>query len=119
ALIQFATLTRTDRLIDANSALTTNYLTYNMRPKTGTYRTGGRSVSQGDTITSKNAYYFENTADAYFRHDVIVRTPNVKVYTDSMRYNSISKETYFFGPPNIKGNKDENLYTERGHYKTG
>lgn len=118
ALIQLATLTRNVRLVDANSVLTTNYLTYNMRSKTGTYRTGGRIVSQGDTITSKNAYYFENTADAYFRHDVIVRTPNVKVYTDSMRYNSISKETYFFGPTNIKGNKGENLYTERGNYNT-
>lgn len=119
ALIQLATLTRNVRLVDANSVLTTNYLTYNMRSKTGTYRSGGRIVSQGDTITSKNAYYFENTADAYFRHDVIVRTPNVKVYTDSMRYNSISKETYFFGPTNIKGNKGENLYTERGNYNTG
>lgn len=119
ALIQLATLTRNVRLVDANSVLTTNYLTYNMRSKTGTYRTGGRIVSQGDTITSKNAYYFENTADAYFRHDVIVRTPNVKVYTDSMRYNSISKETYFFGPTNIKGNQGENLYTERGNYNTG
>lgn len=118
ALIQLATLTRNVRLVDANSVLTTNYLTYNMRSKTGTYRSGGRIVSQGDTITSKNAYYFENTADAYFRHDVIVRTPNVKVYTDSMRYNSISKETYFFGPTNIKGNKGENLYTERGNYNT-
>lgn len=119
ALIQLATLTGNVRLVDANSVLTTNYLTYNMRSKTGTYRTGGRIVSQGDTITSKNAYYFENTADAYFRHDVIVRTPNVKVYTDSMRYNSISKETYFFGPTNIKGNQGENLYTERGNYNTG
>lgn len=119
ALIQLATLTGNVRMVDANSVLTTNYLTYNMRSKTGTYRTGGRIVSQGDTITSKNAYYFENTADAYFRHDVIVRTPNVKVYTDSMRYNSISKETYFFGPTNIKGTQGENLYTERGNYNTG
>lgn len=119
ALVQLATLTRNVRLVDANSVLTTNFLTYNMRSKTGTYRTGGRIVSQGDTITSQNAYYFENTADAYFRYDVVVRTPDVKVFTDSMRYNSITKETYFFGPTNIKGTKGENLYTERGNYNTG
>jgi lipopolysaccharide export system protein LptA len=119
ALIQLATLTGNVKMVDATSVLTTNFLTYNMRSKTGTYRTGGRIVSQGDTITSKNAYYFENTSDAYFRHDVVVRTPNVKVYTDSMRYNSVSKETYFFGPTNIKGNDGDNFYTERGTYNTG
>jgi len=119
ASTQHARLTGNVKMVDATSVLTTNYLTYNMRSKTGTYQNGGRIVSRGDTITSKNAYYFENTSDAYFRHQVIVRTPNVKVYTDTMRYNSLTKENYFFGPTNIKGNKDENLYTERGTYNTG
>src|SRR5690606_17768142 len=70
------------------------------------------------TITSKNAYYFDNTKDAYFRYDVIVRTPDVKIYTDTMRYNSGSKVTFFYGPTNIKGNDGENMYTERGEYNT-
>lgn len=118
ATSQLATLRGNVKLVGQNSVLTTNYLTYNMRSKTGTYRSGGRIISQTDTITSKNAYYFENTSDAYFRHDVIVRTPNVKVYTDSMRYNSLSKMTYFFGPTNIKGTNNENLYTEKGTYNT-
>lgn len=119
AAAQHALLTGNVKMIDKGSTLTTNHLTYNMRSKVGTYTGGGRIVSQGDTITSKNAYYFENTSDAYFRHKVVVRTPNVKVYTDTMRYNSLSKMTYFFGPTNIKGNKNENLYTERGTYNTG
>src|SRR5699024_3069545 len=40
------------------------------------------------------------------------------IYTDSMRYNSIERITYFYGPTNIKGNEGENLYTERGNYST-
>ncbi|WP_240903069.1 OstA-like protein [Sphingobacterium sp. SGG-5] len=119
ATAQHARLTGNVKMVDATSVLTTNFLTYNMRSKVGTYQNGGRIISRGDTITSKNAYYFENTSDAYFRYKVIVRTPNVKVYTDTMRYNSITKDTYFFGPTNIKGNKNENLYTERGVYNTG
>src|SRR5690606_9811159 len=71
-----------------------------------------------DTITSRNAYYFDNTKDAYFRYDVVVRTPDVKIFTDTMRYNSVSKITYFYGPTNIKGNDGENMYTERGEYNT-
>ncbi len=118
AAIQLATLTRNVKMVDNNSVLTTNFLTYNMRSKVGTYTTGGRIVSKGDTITSKNAYYFETTQDAYFRNKVVVRTPDVKIYTDTMKYNSAERVTYFFGPTNIKGNKGENLYTEKGNYGT-
>ena len=118
ATTQLATLTGNVRMVDDQAVLTTNYLTYNLKTKYGTYSTGGRIVNQGDTITSKNAYYFENTKDAYFRKDVVVRTVDVKIYTDSMRYNSIERITYFYGPTNIKGNEGENLYTERGNYST-
>ncbi|WP_231388233.1 OstA-like protein [Sphingobacterium hungaricum] len=116
---QHAILTRNVRMVDGPSVLTTNYLTYNMRSKTGTYTGGGRIISKGDTITSKNAYYFELTKDAYFRNQVVVRTPDVKIFTDTMRYNSLERVTYFFGPTNIKGNNGENLYTELGNYNTG
>lgn len=115
---QVATLTNNVRMVDANSVLTTNFLVYKMRDKVGTYTGGGRIISRGDTITSKNAYYFENTQDAYFRNQVVVRTPETKIYTDTMRYNSAQRMTYFFGPTNIKGNKGENLYTEKGDYNT-
>lgn len=118
ALTQIAVLTNNVRLVSENSVLTTNHLTYNMNLKTGTYTGGGRIISNQDTITSQRAYYFENSGDTYFRGKVIVRTPSVKVYTDSMNYNQISKDTYFFGPTDIKGNNNENLYTERGVYNT-
>ncbi|WP_240775525.1 OstA-like protein [Sphingobacterium psychroaquaticum] len=116
---QVATLTNNVRMVSPNSVLTTNHLVYKMRDRIGTYTGGGRIISRGDTITSRNAYYFENTQDAYFRNKVIVRTPDVKIYTDTMRYNSNERMTYFFGPTNIKGNKAENLYTEKGDYNTG
>lgn len=115
---QLATLTNNVRMVDGNSTLTTNHLTYNMKNGVGTYRDGGRILNTTDTITSRNATYFDNTKDAYFRYDVVVRTPDVNIYTDTMRYNSATKVTYFYGPTNIKGNEGENLYTERGEYNT-
>lgn len=115
---QIATLTNNVRMVDANSVLTTNHLIYKMRDKIGNYTGGGRIISKEDTITSRTAYYFENTQDAYFRNQVVVRTPDVKIYTDTMRYNSDQRMTYFFGPTNIKGNSGENLYTEKGNYHT-
>src|SRR5690606_31944390 len=62
AAAQHARLTGNVKMVDAASVLTTNYMTYNMRSKTGTYQNGGRIVSRGDTITSKTAYYFDNTS---------------------------------------------------------
>ena len=54
------------KVVDGETILTTNYLTYNMGSQRGSYRNGGRIESKGDTITSVNAYYFETSKDAYF-----------------------------------------------------
>ncbi len=118
AASQQAVLTKNVRMVDGQTTLTTNYLTYNMRSQRGTYRNGGRIEGQGDTITSQNAYYFETSKDAYFNNKVVVRSPNVIIYTDTMQYNTMYRDAFFFGPTNIKGRKGENLYTEKGTYNT-
>lgn len=118
ATYEFATLTNNVRMVDDGGVLTTHHLTYDMRRGQGTYTKGGRIVNQGDTITSQNAYYFENTKDTYFRNKVVVRTPDMQIYTDTMRYNSGERETYFYGPTDLKANDGGNLYTEKGRYNT-
>lgn len=118
ATYEFATLTNNVRMVDDGGILTTHHLTYDMRRGQGTYTKGGRIVNQGDTITSQNAYYFENTKDTYFRNKVVVRTPDMQIFTDTMRYNSNLRETYFYGPTDLKANDGGNLYTEKGRYNT-
>jgi lipopolysaccharide export system protein LptA len=120
---KMAHLSSNVRLLDRTSVLTTNILDYNMNTKVGTYVQGGKIVSKGSTeandvtVTSKNGYYFANSRDAYFRYNVVVLTPEVKILSDTMRYNTLNSWTYFYGPTNIKG-KDDNLYTENGAYNT-
>ncbi|MCS4166857.1 hypothetical protein HS960_16855 [Sphingobacterium paramultivorum] len=117
AAMQLATLTGAVRMVSTSgSVLTTDHLVYNMRSKIGNYYSGGRILSGSDTITSQRATYFENTGESYFNQKVVVRSTNVKVYTDSMKYNGNTRITDFYGPTNIKGNKGENLYTEKGRY---
>lgn len=117
AAMQLATLTGAVRMVSTSgSILTTDHLVYNMRSKIGNYYSGGRILSGSDTITSQRATYFENTGESYFNQKVVVRSPNVKVYTDSMKYNGNTRITDFYGPTNMKGNKGENLYTEKGRY---
>ena len=114
---KMAHLTSNVRMLDQESVLTTNILDYNMASKIGTYVEGGKIVNKDVTLTSKNGYYFSSSRDAYFRYDVVVVTPQTVIKSDTMRYNTLTNWTYFYGPTNIKG-KDDNLYTENGAYNT-
>ncbi|MFD2162042.1 OstA-like protein [Paradesertivirga mongoliensis] len=116
---KLALLTGNVKLVDKDATLTTNYLTYNLGTRMGTYIGGGQVNNPPTVITSKNGYYFGTTSDAYFRYDVVVTTPEVLMNTDTLRYNSISKMSYFYGPTNILNKKDKTkLYTENGRYNT-
>jgi lipopolysaccharide export system protein LptA len=114
---KMAHLSSNVRLLDRTSVLTTNILDYNMGTKVGTYVEGGKIVSKDVTVTSKNGYYFANSRDSYFRYNVLVVSPEVKILSDTMRYNTLTNWTFFYGPTNIKG-QDDNLYTENGAYNT-
>mgnify|MGYP003575040175 FL=1 len=112
-----ANLNSNVRMIDATSTLTTNKLIYFMDTKIGRYVDGGKIVNKEVTITSKNAWYFSNSRDAWFRYNVNVQTSQTVIKSDTLRYNTLTAWTYFYGPTNIKG-KDDNLYTENGSYNT-
>ena len=116
-----AILTNNVRMNDRGTVLTTNFLTYNTGTRYGEYFNGGRIENQGDVLTSKSGYYFGNmpSPDAYFRYDVVVNTADATITTDTLKYNTGSRTSYFYGPTNIKGKKDKtNLYTENGRYNT-
>ncbi|TKC07708.1 hypothetical protein FA047_08855 [Pedobacter frigoris] len=114
---KIALLTRNVRMLDNLNVLTTDNFTYNTGTQNGTYVNGGKIVSKDVTVTSKNGHYLGTYKDTYFRYDVVTVTPEVRITSDTMRYNTISKITYFYGPTNIKG-KGDNLYTENGAYNT-
>ena len=105
-------------MVDKDATLTTNNFTYNTATRIGTYVDGGKLVNKDNTLTSKNGYYFAKTRDAYFRYDVVCKTPDAVINTDTMRYNSGTRINYFYGPTIIKGKDKDNLYTENGTYNT-
>lgn len=119
---KIAILTDNVRMVDKDATLTTNHLTYNTATRIGTYTDGGKLVNKDNTLLSKNCWYFAFSRDAYFRYNVSLTTPDALVKTDTMRYNTKTKISYFYGPTNIystKGEKDKDtLYTENGTYNT-
>ncbi|AMR30469.1 hypothetical protein A0256_03055 [Mucilaginibacter sp. PAMC 26640] len=115
-----AILTDNVKMVDKDATLTTNYLTYNTATRIGTYTGSGKVVNKDNTITSKNGYYFAFSRDAYFRYNVVLVTPDALIKTDTLRYNTGSRISYFYGPTNIFDTKDkkDTLYTENGLYNT-
>ena len=114
---KLAILKNNVRLTDNDAVLTTNDLDYNMATKIGRYYNGGKIINGKNTLTSQNGYYFTNSKDAYFRYKVNVKSPDVLIQSDTLKYNTISKIAYFFGPTDIYG-KTDTLYTENGQYNT-
>ncbi|MDB5117080.1 MAG: hypothetical protein JWQ79_2572 [Mucilaginibacter sp.] len=115
---KIAILTDNVKMIDKGATLTTNYFTYNTATRIGTYTGGGKLVNKESTLVSKNGYYFAFSHDEYFRYNVVCTTPDAVIKTDTMRYNSTSRITYFYGPTNIYGKDKDVLYTENGTYNT-
>ncbi|RYZ95033.1 MAG: hypothetical protein EOP47_26640, partial [Sphingobacteriaceae bacterium] len=115
-----ALLTNNVKMVDKDATLTTDYLTYNTATRIGTYTGGGKLVNKDNVLTSKNGYYFAFSRDAYFRYNVVLDNAEALTKTDTMRYNTGSRISYFYGPTNIYGKeKDKDtLYTENGLYNT-
>lgn len=114
-----AHLEKNVKLLDRENTLTTDILDYDMVAKIGKYTTGGKLVNKDATITSQQGFYFSNTRDAYFKVNVRVVTAEKTTISseETLRYNTATNWTYFYGPTNIK-NKDDKLYTEDGSYNT-
>jgi len=116
---KLATLTGNVKMVDKDATLLTDYFTYNTATKIGTYTGGGKLFNKENTLTSKNGYYFAGSRDAYFRYNVVFTTADAIIKTDTLRYNSGSRISWFYGPTNIYGTKDKDvLYTENGRYET-
>nr|WP_255496197.1 OstA-like protein [Mucilaginibacter sp. FT3.2] len=116
---KIAILTNNVKMVDKDATLITDYLTYNTATRIGTYTGGGKLINKDNVLTSKNGYYFAQSRDSYFRYDVVLTTVDAIIKTDTMKYNSGTRISYFFGPTNIYGKKDKDtLYTENGLYNT-
>lgn len=120
---KIALLTDHVRLVDKDATLTTNYLTYNTATRQGTYTGGGKLVNKTNTLTSQNGYYYAFLHDSYFRYNVVLVTNDALIKTDTLRYNTTSRISYFYGPTNIYGTTGkpgsrDTLYTENGLYNT-
>ncbi|RYY40671.1 MAG: OstA family protein [Chitinophagaceae bacterium] len=113
---RLAYLQRNVRLTDRHSVVTTNELEYDVATKTATYHTGGRVVIGKSVLTSQEGVYNGDTKDIFFRHKVELKDPGTYLRTDSMIYNTQTRQTQLITDTYIRDSSGRVIRTREGTY---
>lgn len=114
---KLATLNGNVRLTDNRGILTTPQMDYNLNTKIATYANGGKLVNGKTVLTSKEAIYYEETRDVYFKRDVVLISPDYEIRTDTLLYNTYSEITTFVVPTTIISDSGrKKILTSDGYY---
>jgi lipopolysaccharide export system protein LptA len=114
---KIATLEGNVKCVEKDMTLTTNLLTFDVGNSIANYYNGGTIVNKENTLVSKNGHYYSSTKELSFQYDVELTNPDYKMKSDTLRYNTINKTSYFLGP-SIIISKDDYIYCENGWYDT-
>lgn len=114
---KIAEVRRNVTLIDPQNHLTTNYIDFDMNNDIGYYLGGGKIINGNNILKSLQGHYFGKEKLLFFKDSVVVTNPDYIMYSDTLKYNTVTEVSYFFGPTDIVS--DTNLiYCENGWYDT-
>ena len=114
---KIAILENNVKCIEKDMTLTTNLLTFDVGNSVANYYNGGTIVNKENTLVSKNGHYYSATKELAFHYDVVLTNPDYKMKSDTLRYNTLTKTSYFLGP-SIIISKTDYIYCENGWYDT-
>jgi lipopolysaccharide export system protein LptA len=103
------------KLTDGKSALTTPDLDYDVNTKIGIYTNGGKVVTKTSVLTSKEAFYYGETRDIYFKKKVLMVDSGYTVKTDTLLYNT-NTDIATFTVPTVITSGSRKVYTTDGTY---
>jgi lipopolysaccharide export system protein LptA len=106
-------------LRDTQVVLFTDSLDYDIHRDIGYYLDNGRIVDSATTLISKKGYYYHKKSAIFFKERVEVNNNQgeYQMYTDTLKYDTQSKITYFFGPTEFY-NDSNYMFAEFGWYNT-
>ncbi len=108
------------RMTDGKAVLTTDRLNYDLASDVGEYTTGGKVEDKENVLTSQHGYYYSNDKTVFFKDHVVLINPKYVMKSDTLKYNTITETSYFYGPSTIQSTgKDSGfIYCEYGWYNT-
>lgn len=104
------------RLTDGKSTLYTQELQYDLTPRVGNYRQGGRVVNGTSVLTSEEGTYYADLKDFYFKEDVKLKDPQYYLESDSLLYNTNSEIATFISETYIEDSVKRTILTSEGYY---
>jgi len=105
------------RVRDREYKLTTDTLEYDARRTQAIYRYGGKieNITTSEVLTSRVGYFNPNTEQSFFRGNVVYKSPDVKMTTDTLQYDYLSHKVLFAGPTDVL-QKETHIFCESGWY---
>ncbi|MEI7597018.1 MAG: OstA-like protein [Bacteroidota bacterium] len=105
------------KMIDKQMTLTTNYMDFDFNTDVAYYYNKGKIVDPENVLTSTFGYYYSKIKLFAFRQNVLLVNKKYTMTSDTLKYHTVSKKSFFFGPTTIKS--DSNLiFCKNGWYDT-
>jgi lipopolysaccharide export system protein LptA len=114
---KMANVRRNVLLIDNENQLTTEYIDHDFGNDLAYYLGGGRIVNGNNTLESRQGYYYTKEKLFFFKDSVVVINPDYTMYSDTLKYNTVTEVSYFLGPTDIIS-EENYIYCENGWYDT-
>ena len=105
------------RIRDREYKLTTDSLDYDAKSSKAIYRNKGRieNITTNEVLTSQYGYFYPNTEESFFKGNVVYKSDDLKLTTDTLHYNYLVHKVFFYGPT-VGTTKDSKFYCDKGWY---
>lgn len=115
--IRFAKARNNVKLINKETTLITDSLDFDGKSNIAYYDYYGTITDSTNVLTSVIGQYYTKNDMAYFKKEVIATTDKYTLFSDTLIYNTTTKEVYMVGPTTIE-DEESKLYTENGFYNS-
>ncbi len=96
----------------------TDFLDYNLDSEVANFFNGGKLQDPTNELTSIIGYFYAKNDRAMFYDEVVLVSPDFTLGTDTLRYNTVTKIAYTYGPTTIENEDGSKLFSEGGIFRT-
>ena len=104
-------------LIDGQTELRADHITYDRNIETAFYPKWGHGISRERRLDSQQGQYNAHSKEFYIYNDVQLSDNKMRLLTDTLVYNTVTEVAYFESPTRIYTDSAF-IYSELGNYNT-